>query len=223
MPRPAPNSAIRTGVVLERAVPIIELSSLARVRRDAVEVEEIGDDDVLDDTMEAEPLRRPAPPVIPSINRSTHAEPPPPVSRSEAARARRGPSIWAMLATVLVLGGLGALAGFGMRSLARAPTVGASTLLSSAAMSAPGDREQRWRAAPRVSVEAPPAPPTLASPPMPLAAAASPVARRATPQKHVAPVRPHPPRALHAAHAQHTPVKPATGSRAPQTKKKAKH
>jgi len=237
MSRPDPSparSAIRTGHVLERPVPIIELSSLARAERYALndrdandrdarndDVQEVSADDVLDD----EPVRTPPPPVIPSIRRTAHGEPPPPVSRTEAARARRGTSFWAMLATVVLLGGLGALAGFAMRSLARAPSIGASSLLPSAAVIAPGDREQRWRAAPRVSVDAPPAPPALGSPPPPVAVASPPVVQRVSPA-HANPARPNAPHvayAAHGAHATRAPVKPAAGSRAPQTKKKAKN
>ncbi len=174
MHSPAPANekyALRTGRVLERAPAVLEFSRITSSPDTDEDVEEIGSDDLIE---EVEVVARPAPPVIANIVRTTHVDSPPPLPRarhSESARAR-GPSLAAMLATVVLLGGLGAVAGLGMRSLARPPELGAS-LTTPGALVAPGDREQRWRVAPRVAVVGDPTPPPLAAPPSPIANAAS--------------------------------------------------
>ena len=178
MHSPAPANekyALRTGRVLERAPAVLEFSRITSAPDADDDVEEIGSDDLIE---EVEIVATPAPPVIANIVRTTHFDSPPPqlphARISESARAR-GPSLAAMLATVVLLGGLGALAGLGMRSLARPPEVGAA-LTTPGALVAPGDREQRWGVAPRVAVVGDPTPPPLAAPPSPIANAASNVA-----------------------------------------------
>lgn len=187
--------ALRTGRVLDKPVAVLEFSSVGgSLAHGDAGVEEIAPDDLVED-VDAR-VTTPAPPVIARLVRTTQAaeseRTPPPVAPRAAVARSRGPSLLSMFATVTVLATLGALAGLGIRALARPPAPGASMAVVGGAAVAPGDREQKGSEPSRVS--SPPAPPTLASPPPPDTAILAPPPRVAPATQMHARVAPQPPR-----------------------------